>query len=98
MTQEEEDTLVTTAAVFDSLTEAQLADMPNLPLVIARCNPQSKVKMVALLHKRKKYVAMLGDGVNDCPAIKSMGTGSDVTKESSDMVLLGELMQNSTYM
>lgn len=31
--------------------------------VIARCSPESKVKMIRLLHAQKKYVAMTGDGV-----------------------------------
>lgn len=85
--------LMTTAHDFDALTDAQIDDLPQLPLVVARCAPSTKVRMIEALHRRDKYVAMTGDGVNDSPSLKradigiAMGTGSDVAKESSDIVL-----------
>lgn len=90
---EKYDSYVTTAVEFDSSSEKELKTM-DLPLVIARCSPESKVRMVQALHARGKYVAMLGDGVNDSPAIKiadvgvAMGkNGSDVTKEAADIIV-----------
>lgn len=85
--------LMTTAQSFDALTDEQIDDMAQLPLVVARCAPSTKVRMIEALHRRGKYVAMTGDGVNDSPSLKradigiAMGTGSDVAKESSDIVL-----------
>ncbi|ORX35845.1 calcium ATPase [Piromyces finnis] len=69
--------------------------MTYLPLVIARCTPQTKVTLIEALHRRReKFVAMTGDGVNDAPAIKmadigiAMGKGgSDVTKQASSITL-----------
>ena len=68
--------------------------MPDLPLVLARCSPQTKVKFIHALHRRGKFVALTGDGTNDAPAIKladigiAMGlNGSDVAKEASQIVL-----------
>ncbi len=55
-----------TSTEFDNLTDEELAQLDPLPLVIARCSPETKVKMVEALHQRKGWVAMTGDGVNDC--------------------------------
>ncbi|KAI5776350.1 putative sodium P-type ATPase [Geopyxis carbonaria] len=86
--------MVMTASQFDKMTDEEIDNMPVLPLVIARCAPSSKVRMVDALHRRKKFVAMTGDGVNDSPALKrsdvgiGMGmAGSDVAKDASDIVL-----------
>ncbi|WFD37037.1 P-type Na(+) transporter [Malassezia cuniculi] len=88
------DSLVMTAAQFDKLSDEQIDRMPVLPLVIARCAPQTKVRMIEALHRRKRFCAMTGDGVNDSPSLKlsdvgiAMGqAGSDVAKDASDIVL-----------
>ncbi len=94
--EEHDDESVMKAADFDQLTESQLSERKGLPLVIARCSPNTKVKMIKSLHNKskKKIVAMTGDGVNDAASIAAsdvgiaMGkNGSDVTKEASDIVL-----------
>lgn len=87
------ETMVMPASAFDALTDAQVDELTQLPLVVARCAPSTKVRMINALHRRGCYVAMTGDGVNDSPSLKradigiAMGTGSDVAKESSDIVL-----------
>jgi Na+-exporting ATPase len=87
-------TMVMAAVDFDKLTDDEIDQLPLLPLVIARCAPQTKVRMIEALHRRKCFVAMTGDGVNDSPSLKradvgiAMGqAGSDVAKEASDIVL-----------
>ncbi|KID94402.1 ATPase, P-type, potassium/sodium efflux, fungal, partial [Metarhizium majus ARSEF 297] len=87
-------TMVMAASDFDRLTDQEIDELPLLPLVVARCAPQTKVRMIEALHRRKCFVAMTGDGVNDSPSLKradvgiAMGqAGSDVAKEASDIVL-----------
>lgn len=87
-------TMVMAASDFDKLTDDEIDQMPRLPLVVARCAPQTKVRMIEALHRRERFVAMTGDGVNDSPSLKradvgiAMGqAGSDVAKEASDIVL-----------
>ena len=83
-----------TANEFDALSDEEIDKLPVLPLVIARCAPKTKVRMIDALHRRKKFAAMTGDGVNDSPSLKkadvgiAMGlNGSDVAKDASDIVL-----------
>ncbi|KAF1996981.1 potassium/sodium eff [Amniculicola lignicola CBS 123094] len=84
---------VMVAKDFDQLSDKEVDDLPTLPLVVARCSPATKVKMVAALHRRGQFCVMTGDGVNDSPALKqadvgmAMGTGSDVAKDAAKMVL-----------
>jgi P-type Na+/K+ transporter len=88
------DSLVKTAAEFDAMSDEQIDAMPELPLVIARCAPHTKTRMIDALHRRRAYAAMTGDGVNDGPSLQAadvgiaMGmAGSDVAKGASDIVL-----------
>ncbi|KAJ5778841.1 hypothetical protein N7457_006561 [Penicillium paradoxum] len=88
------DAMVMTASEFDKLTEDEIDQLPTLPLVIARCAPNTKVRMIDALHRRGRFVAMTGDGVNDSPSLKradvgiAMGqNGSDVAKDASELVL-----------
>jgi len=77
-------------------TAVAIAKRLNLPLshVVSEALPSSKVEMVRELQSQGRTVAMVGDGINDSPALAeadvgmSMGTGAEIAAEASDMVLV----------
>jgi P-type Ca2+ transporter type 2C len=85
-----------------ALEGSQLATMSDEELrkkvgeivLFARTTPEQKLRIVKSLKENNKVVAMMGDGVNDAPALREadigivVKTASDLAKESAEMVLL----------
>jgi heavy metal translocating P-type ATPase len=80
----------------DTRTAAEaVADHLGIIQVHSELLPQQKTDFIAEEVKKGRTVAMLGDGINDAPALSeatvgvAMGAGTDVARESADVVLIG---------
>lgn len=85
-----------TGAAFAELTDEEALDRVMDLKIMSRARPTDKQRLVQLLQQKGAVVAVTGDGTNDAPALNhaqvglSMGTGTSVAKEASDITLLDD--------
>jgi len=78
----------------NKITARAIAEETGIDAYIAECLPDEKVQHVKKLREAYKNVAMIGDGINDAPALATanvgiaMGEGTDVALETADVVLM----------
>ncbi len=85
-----------TGVEFAALSDEEALDRVLDLKVMSRARPMDKQRLVQLLQQKEAVVAVTGDGTNDAPALNhaqvglSMGTGTSVAKEASDITLLDD--------
>lgn len=85
-----------TGEQWEALSDDEAYERAKDIRVMSRARPTDKQRLVAMLQKRGDVVAVTGDGTNDAPALHyahvglSLGSGTSVAKEASDMTLLDD--------
>ena len=85
-----------TGEQWEALSDEEAYERAKNIRVMSRARPTDKQRLVAMLQKRGEVVAVTGDGTNDAPALHyahvglSLGSGTSVAKEASDMTLLDD--------
>jgi len=81
---------------LDGMSESQLKKTVHNFKIYVRAEPRHKIRIVNAWQENGKVVAMVGDGVNDAPAIKkadigiAVGSGTEIAKEAADIILLND--------
>ncbi len=96
----EEDLEVCDFSEMKNMAPSQLEVLAQRAHVFSRVAPSEKLKIVQILKSKGKIVAMVGDGINDTPALKAahigvaMGRrGADVAREVANVVILDDELQ-----
>lgn len=90
--------LAYTGAELDAMDDLRFAQAVQEADVFARVEPDTKRRIVESLRAQGEYVAMVGDGMNDVPALKAadvaivMNDGAQISKDVADVVLLDNNM------
>ena len=80
-------------------TAASIAQQVGIPRVMSQVRPEQKAEQIVSLQQEGKQVAMVGDGINDAPALAqadigiAIGTGTDIAITTSDITLISGDLQ-----
>lgn len=91
-----DDVRVVSGLDLDAMDDVQLEEVAEEATIFGRITPQQKERLVRLFRRKGRYVAMIGDGVNDVLSLKqahvgiAMQSGSQATRGVADIVLLGD--------
>lgn len=101
-TDNDGDEAIITGSEFAALPDEKAREAAMRIKVMSRARPSDKMRLVKLLQEQSQVVAVTGDGTNDAPALNyadvglSMGSGTSVAKEASDIVLLDDSFASIT--
>ena len=94
---------VITGPEFEALSDDEAAKRVMGLKIMCRARPMDKQRLVRLLQEQDAVVAVTGDGTNDAPALKaaqvglSMGDGTSVAKEASDITIIDNSFSSITH-
>lgn len=87
---------ILTGQEFEKMTDDEIIKIAKGLKILCRARPSDKQRLVQLLQKSGEVVAVTGDGTNDAPALNyahvglSMGSGTSVAKEASDITIIDD--------
>ncbi|MEI6206757.1 MAG: calcium-translocating P-type ATPase, PMCA-type [Desulfuromonadales bacterium] len=90
------DSLILTSQELQAMSDEEVKNVLSHVRVVSRALPQDKLRLVKLSQELGLVTGMTGDGANDKPALEkadvgfSMGSGTEVAKEASDIVILDD--------
>lgn len=91
-----DDDIYLTSSDLNLMSDDEIKSKINKIKVVARAKPHDKSRLVKIIKEMNLVVGMTGDGINDAAALKkcdvgfAMGSGTDVAKEASDIVILDD--------
>ncbi|MCD8194396.1 MAG: calcium-translocating P-type ATPase, PMCA-type [Tannerellaceae bacterium] len=100
--KEDTDQNIITGPGFEALSDEEALNRVLSLKIMCRARPTDKQRLVKLLQQKGAVVAVTGDGTNDAPALKaaqvglSMGDGTSVAKEASDITILDNSFSSIT--
>lgn len=92
--------IILTSEEFNKLSDNQISLKLNRIKVLCRSLPEDKLRFIKIAQSKNLVVGMTGDGINDAPSLKkadvgfSMGSGTEVAKETSDIVIMDDDIQS----
>lgn len=86
-------------------TASYMAEQAGIPTVYANCLPEDKLSRIDEYQKAGKQVCMIGDGINDAPALKKAfvgiamgGIGSDIAVDAADIALINDKLSELPHL